>query len=119
LQRNLALFLNIAFCLSWIFFASRIADSQNYAAYIKFAAFVIIAAFMLTLLSVMLQKRKFLKVMLFVNRLFAIFLATKLGLNVIASPSAIGAIFILFVVIPFVINSLLLKRIIQPPADEQ
>jgi len=118
-QRKLVIVLNIVFCLSWVFFASRIADSHVFADYFKIASFVIIAVFMLTLLAVMLQQQRFLKIMLFANRLFAIFLGIKLGLNVLFKPTAIGVLFIFFVVIPFIINSLLLEKLIQPIAGDQ
>lgn len=111
--------LNILFSLSWVLFASRISDLNQFAAYYKITILVIIAGFMLTLLAVMLQKRKLLSIMLFVNRLFAIFLVVKLGWNLIFNPTAIGVLFIVFAVIPFVVNSLLLKKMIQPDRNER
>lgn len=118
MQRNLTIFLNIIFSLSWVFFASRISDAQYFSDYLKLASLAIVGVFMLTLLAAMLQKPTLLKTLLFANRLFAIFLGIKLGLNVISKPTAIGILFIFFAVIPFIINSILLGNLRRPASGE-
>jgi len=110
-QRNLTIILNFLFSLSWVYFASQVSSSLHIAAYYKLVSFGIVAVFMLTLLAVLLQRRKFLKYMLFANRLFAIFLGIKLGLNIISAPTVTAIMFLVFVVLPFVINILMLGKL--------
>jgi hypothetical protein len=112
LNRNLAIGLNIIFSLCWVYLASQFMTAKHQILYMQIMSFVIIAVFMLTLLAVLVKHQKLLKWMLFANRLFAIFMGVKFGMQYMASPSDSGLLFIVFVVLPFVINSILLKKII-------
>lgn len=112
MYRNLTIALNILFSLCWVYIASQMMSAKHVSVYYQSASFVIIGAFMLTLLAVMLKQGKFLMVMKFVNTLFAIFLVFKLGLQYLDKPTNVGLLFLAFVVLPFVINAILIGKII-------
>jgi hypothetical protein len=112
LYRNLTIVLNILFSLCWVYIASQVMSAKQVSVYYQVASFVIIGAFMLTLLAVLVKHEKFLKVVMFVNRLFAIFLVFKLGLQYLDKPTDAGLLFLVFVVLPFVINAILIGKIL-------